>query len=37
MDAVDNDLVRVQNPAMAIHKPEKETRVTFGGSRKSED
>ena len=37
MSAVDNELARSQHPAMAIHKPERETRVTFGGSRKSED
>ena len=37
MAAVDNELARSQHPAMAIHKPERETRVTFGGSRKSED
>jgi len=37
MAAVDNELARSQHPAMAIHKPERETRVTFGGARKSED
>ena len=37
MAAVDNELARSQHPAMAIHKPERETRVTFGGFRKSED
>ena len=37
MAAVDNELARSQHPAMAIHKPERETRVTFGGPRKGED
>ena len=32
MAAVDTELARQQHPAMAIHKPERESRVTFGGS-----
>jgi len=31
MTAVDNDLAREQHPAMPISKPERQTRVTFGG------
>ena len=31
MAAVDNDLAREQHPAMPISKPDKQTRVTFGG------
>lgn len=35
-DAVDNDLLKEQHPSMPISKPERQTRVTFGGSKKSE-
>lgn len=35
-EAVDNDLLKDQDPSMPIHKPERKTRVTFGGSKKSE-
>ena len=31
MAAVDNDLAREQHPAMPISKPDRQTRVTFGG------
>ena len=31
MTAVDNDLMRDQHPSMPISKPERQTRVTFGG------
>jgi len=34
--AVDNDLLREQHPSMPIIKPERQTRVTFGGNRSSE-
>ena len=37
MTAVDNELAREQHPAMPINKPERQTRVTFGGPRKEED
>ena len=33
MDAVDNDLMREQHPSMPISKPDRQTRVTFGGKR----
>ena len=36
MAAVDNDLAREQHPAMPINKPDRQSRVTFGGPR-SED
>lgn len=36
LDAVDNDLLREQHPSMPISKPDRQTRVTFGGSRASE-
>jgi len=32
MTAVDNDLMREQHPSMPISKPERQTRVTFGGN-----
>ena len=35
-DAVDNDLLKEQHPSMPINKPERQTKVTFGGSKKSE-
>jgi hypothetical protein len=31
MAAVDNDLAREQHPAMPINKPDRQSRVTFGG------
>jgi hypothetical protein len=34
--AVDNDLMRESNPTMPISKPERQSRVTFGGNRSSE-
>jgi len=33
MDAVDNDLLRDNNPVMPLLKPERQSRVTFGGNR----
>jgi hypothetical protein len=33
--AVDNDLMRESNPNMPIQKPERQSRVTFGGPRAS--
>ena len=35
-EAVDNDLLKEQHPSMPINKPERQTRVTFSGSKKSE-
>tara|TARA_R100000687_G_scaffold48584_1_gene38809 strand:- start:28 stop:486 length:459 start_codon:yes stop_codon:yes gene_type:complete len=35
-EAVDNDLLKEQHPSMPISKPERQTRVTFGGSKKNE-
>jgi len=32
MTAVDNDLMREQHPSMPISKPERQSRVTFGGN-----
>lgn len=37
MDAVDNDLMREQHPSMPISKPERQSRVTFGGNNSSEN
>ena len=34
MKAVDNDLMRESNPSMPILKPERQSKVTFGGSPK---
>lgn len=34
--AVDNDLMRESNPTMPITKPERQSRVTFGGNRSTE-
>ena len=31
MQAVDNDLAREQHPSMPISKPDRQSRVTFGG------
>lgn len=36
LNAVDNDLLREQNPVMPIIKPERQSRVTFGGPRSTE-
>ena len=37
MKAVDNDLLREQHPSMPISKPDRQSRVTFGGSEKGSD
>jgi len=37
MTAVDNDLMREQHPSMPIIKPERQSRVTFGGNKGSSD
>jgi hypothetical protein len=37
MAAVDNDLAREQHPAMPISKPDRQSRVTFGGPQKEGD
>ena len=36
MQAVDNDLLKDAHPSMPISKPERQSRVTFGGSQKTE-
>jgi hypothetical protein len=36
IEAVDNDLMRDQHSSMPIIKPDRQTRVTFGGNRPSE-
>ncbi len=36
LDAVDNTLFNEQNPVMPIIKPERQSRVTFGGPRSTE-
>jgi len=36
VDAVNNDLMREQHPSMPISKPERQSRVTFGGPKASE-
>lgn len=36
LTAVDNDLLRENNPIMPIQKPDRQSRVTFGGPRSSE-
>lgn len=36
ISAVDNDLMREQHPSMPIIKPERQSRVTFGGNRSAE-
>jgi len=36
MKAVDNDLMRESNPSMPILKPERHSKVTFGGSPKKD-
>jgi len=33
MDAVDHNLMREQDPSMPIHKPDRQSRVTFGGKK----
>ena len=37
MKAVDNDLLREQHPSMPISKPDRQSRVTFGGSENGSD
>ena len=37
MKAVDNDLLREQHPSMPISKPDRQSRVTFGGSDNGSD
>ena len=34
VDAIENDLLKEQHPSMPISKPERQSRVTFGGDRK---
>lgn len=34
MQAVDNDMMREQHPSMPISNPDRQSRVTFGGSKK---
>mgnify|MGYP003630007172 FL=1 len=34
--ALENDLLREQHPSMPISKPERQSRVTFGGNRKDD-
>jgi hypothetical protein len=34
-DAIENDLLKEQHPSMPISKPERQSRVTFGGNRKN--
>jgi hypothetical protein len=34
VDSVDNNFMRENDPRMPLMKPEKSTRVTFGGGRK---
>jgi hypothetical protein len=36
LSAVDNDLLRDQHPSMPISKPDRQSRVTFGGPKASE-
>jgi hypothetical protein len=36
MDAVDNDLLRESQPSMPISKPERQSRITFGGGKAPE-
>jgi len=36
MKAVDNDLLKDAHPSMPISKPDRQSRVTFGGSQKTE-
>ena len=37
MTAVDNDLMREQHPSMPISKPERQSRVTFGGNQNTSE
>jgi hypothetical protein len=37
ISAVDNDLMRESNPSMPISKPDRQTRVTFGGNKNSSE
>jgi len=37
MTAVDNDLMREQHPSMPISKPDRQSRVTFGGNNSSDN
>lgn len=37
LTAVDNDLLRENNPIMPIQKPDRQSRVTFGGNRSSDN
>jgi len=34
-DAIENDLLKDQHPSMPISKPDRQSRVTFGGNRKN--
>jgi len=34
-DAIANDLLKEQHPSMPISKPDRQSRVTFGGNRKT--
>ena len=34
-DAIENDLLKEQHPSMPISKPDRQSRVTFGGNRKT--
>jgi hypothetical protein len=34
-DAIENDLLKDQHPSMPISKPERQSRVSFGGNRKT--
>jgi hypothetical protein len=36
IQAVDNDLMRDQHPSMPMMRPERQSRVSFGGNRSSE-
>ena len=35
MTAVDNDLMRENHPSMPISKPERQSKITFGGKKAS--
>ena len=35
-DAIDNDLMKEQHPSMPIDNPNRQSRVTFGGAKKSD-
>jgi hypothetical protein len=34
-EAVANDLLKEQHPSMPVSKPDRQSRVTFGGNRKN--